>query len=324
MDYSWILYFVLSIIGFGLGFLITRHRDPIDNATLAVIDIITTKKLDETSFRPNDLVKAQSSDENLTEDEIQAILDKLANLGVLKEVKGNWFRLEDPLVFLQPKDIKRAERITKNDNILYGGYSEPFLSNKFLFLIYFIFIATFLIGVLAFLIWEIKDFLGNILPDIGIASGGVASDNILILPFVLFIVAYSYIVVDMLENLIQAYGRERYSLVVGLQSGISYDINLADEFSGIISRGQIRGIDLDISNFQKIYNYFAAVPRGNVTIKTGSKKKVTFVNVPFPRELTYVIKSVMLKSLAWRKRNAKTMMMWRARGGSGVMMSGGK
>jgi hypothetical protein len=320
LDWSWLIYFALTIVGFGVGFLITRHKDPLGENTISVIEIITTRFLDETSFRPRDIVKKQAADSKLTEEEVEKELNKLTKLGVLKESKGMWFRLEDNLVFLQPKDVQRAMRITKNDNLLYGGYSEPFLSNKFFYGIYAIFLGAIVVGFLVYFVVSFREFLGNLLPRLPGSPTGV--ENPLILPFILFFVAFSYVIVDALENVIQAYGRERYSVVVGMQSGISFDMSLADEFSGNIPRGMLRGVDLDISTFQKVYNYFATVPRGNVTVKLGGKKTQTFVNVPFPRELAYVIKSVMLKSLAWRKANAKTLMMWRARN-SGVVVPGG-
>jgi len=66
--------------------------------------------------------------------------------------------------------------------------------------------------------------------------------------------------------------------------------------------------------FQKLLNYFIRVPIGDVVVKVkGQKEPVVFKNMPYPRELFYVIRSIQLGSLGWRKRHARTLMMWRAR-----------
>jgi len=98
-------------------------------------------------------------------------------------------------------------------------------------------------------------------------------------------------------------------------SGISYDKSLADELSGRIQRGKISGVDIQLSPLQKLANYFIDPPIGNVVVKVkGQKKPIIFKNMPYPREMFFVIRSIMLGSLGWRKRHARTLMLWRAKG----------
>jgi len=120
--------------------------------------------------------------------------------------------------------------------------------------------------------------------------------------------------VDFVDNVIKAWAREKFSVVVGALSGISYDLSLADELSGRIRRGQIEDVDLELSLLQKLINYFKRVPVGDVIVKVrGQKEPVRFRNMPFPRELFYVIRSVQLGSIGWRKKYARVLMLWRAK-----------
>lgn len=297
----WIIYYVLALVGGLIGFLISRHLDPMDEQTRNIVSAITTRFLDEKSFKAPDVGKEVNLSVEIVEDK----LDFLARSGVIVKRQGGWYSIQDPLVFLVERDCKRAERITKNDNLLYGGYQEPFLSHKGFFSIYLL-IALFLVFDVFVLFFDpLREILGTIIPPFN------GKNNPAVPSFLLFGTLMAIVVVDVLENIVKAWGRERYSVIVGEASGISYDIGYADEFSGRIPRGAIRQVFLDISPLQKLYNYFAATPRGDVKIKMGSKV-IVFFNMPYPRELFYVIRSIQLKALGWRKKHARTLMMWKA------------
>ncbi|MFX1513604.1 MAG: hypothetical protein ACFFCQ_13555, partial [Promethearchaeota archaeon] len=308
----WFLYYILAMVGFFIGVVISKHLDPMDPLSRMVLDVITTKFLDEKSFKPANVAKIMNIDAHT----VEAKMDNLARNNIIRKTKRGWYRMENPLVFLTERDIMRAERITKNDNLLYGGYQEPFLSHLEFFAIYNVVILALVFDLIAFLELEISgfslyNFLAENLPEGDKING--EWENLTIGPFLLFTFLFSLIIVDALENLIKAYGRERYSVIIGAQSGVSFDTGYADEFSGRVPRGRIRGLSLDISAVQKIWNYVSGVPRGNIKLSVpGRKAPFEFKNMPFPRELFYVVRSIQLKSLGWRKKHARTLMMWRA------------
>jgi len=272
-----------------------------------VIDVIVSNFLDERRFSIGDIEKA-----GVPRDVAERALGKLERAGILiKEAKGQ-YRIKDPLVFLTDQDYQRALRITKDDNILYGAYQNPYLPRLYLLLIYGIFIADLVFVLLTYIShtagWPtpaLSEWVLSILPG---------HREELLVPFLLFLLGMGLIFVDFMDNVIKAWAREKFSVIVGALSGISYDMSLADEFSGRISRGQIEEVDLDVSLLQKLINYFRSVPIGDVIVKVkGKKEPIRFRNMPFPRELFYVIRSVQLGSIGWRKKYAKTLMLWRAR-----------
>jgi len=295
------------IAGFIAFFLLgwkLKGRDPVLEK---VLEIIVSNFLDERKFNISDIEKA-----GLPRDAVKTALDKLERSGVLMKMGGGRYRIRDPLVFLTDRDYERAIRITKDDNILYGAYQNPYLPRLYLLLIYGIFVADLVFVLLAYLShtigWPtpaISDWVIRILPG---------QREELLVPFLLFALGMGLIFVDFVDNVIKAWARERFSVIVGQLSGISYDMALADELSGRIRRGEIESIDLDLSLLQKLINYFRSVPIGDVIVKVrGKKEPVRFRNMPFPRELFYVIRSVQLGSIGWRKKYAKVLMLWRAR-----------
>lgn len=278
-----------------LYFKLTGSKKKVEEVLAAIVENF----LDEKQFTTAKLAEIV----NKSEDELKPILEELKAARVLSGGAHGRYYLVDPLVFLSPKDIERARRITKDDNILYGAYQSPYLANYMLLLIYLVFVAILVfVGLAYFDIFGLGTWLSSVLPP-----GALY-------PFLLFLVGMGIIIVDVLDNIVKAYQRERYSVVVGWYSGISYDVSFADELSGRIPRGAIRDVDINISLLQKILNYFADVPHGDVVVKVRNKKEpIVFRNMPYPRELLYVIRSIQLGSLQWRKRHARTLMMWRAR-----------
>jgi DNA-binding MarR family transcriptional regulator len=265
-----------------------------------VIDAIVSNFLDERKFHINSIVEITG----LSKNKVEAILKRLEARGIVRK-RGNMYQLVDPLVFLTPIDMERARRITKDDNILYGAYQNPYLPRLYFLAMYLIFAAdiAFVISVFFNIFPGLTNWVLKILPE------GVSVNA-----FLLFTLGMGIIFVDALDNIIKSWAREKYSVVVGEKSGISYDKSLADELSGKIRRGAIADVDLQFSLLQKILNYFIRVPVGDVIVRVkGEEKPVVFKNMPYPRELFYVIRSIQLGSLGWRKRYARTLMMWRAR-----------
>lgn len=294
--------------GFAVAFILGWRMKKSDLVLYKVIEAIVDNFLDERRFRVEDLKQIT----NLDEQAIRSALNRLQRAGLLMR-KGDHWHLKDPLVFLTERDYARAIRITKDDNILYGAYQNPYLPRLYLFLIYLIVaidICFVVVTYLSYLIgWPTPDIadwvINRLLPK---------HDPNLLLPFLLFLLGMGVIFVDFVDNIIKAWARERFSVVVGVFSGISYDRSFADELSGRIRRGQIKEVDYDISLFQKIINYFKRVPLGDVKVWVkGQEKPIVFKNMPYPRELYYVIRSIQLGSLQWRKRHAETLMLWRAR-----------
>ena len=59
-------------------------------------------------------------------------------------------------------------------------------------------------------------------------------------------------------------------------------------------------------------NFFGGVPVGDVIVYVrGRKTPIVFRSVPYPRELYYVLRSIQLGSLQWRKKHARTLALWR-------------
>jgi len=141
------LLLALAVIGFAFGFGLRYSFDPVRTRLAGVITAITTHYLDERHFRVNELLK-NSPELNMSEEELESALDELVDRGVLLTKKGGFYVLLDPLLFLTERDIDRATRLTKNDDLLYGGYQHPFLTHMEFFTIYGIFIIALIISAL--------------------------------------------------------------------------------------------------------------------------------------------------------------------------------
>lgn len=329
-QWEWIIP-VSAVIGFVLGLLITIKAQKITGIK-EVIDVITTKYLDERKFKFAELTK----DLKLPDEVTKQALRELERRDVLYRSKEGYYALNDPLVFLSEKDMIRAKRLTKGDNIVYGAYQHPFFSHKEFLVVYFIFIGTLIFSAVVASVQSARDWMETVIK--GWLGSGAGMGDVAI--FLLFLVLIGMVTTDSMENLVSIWSREAFSVIVGEYSGISYDTSYSDEFSGRIGRGVIRRVDLTMTTLQKFMNYFMRVPIGDIIINSGKtqelpqgqeptpKKTKTgkepapkkeapgyiFKNMPFPREMFYILRSIQLKSLGWRKRHARTLMLWRARG----------
>ena len=316
-----VLLLIIPIIGFIVGFMIIWYKQGVKGIN-DVVDAIVTSFLDERGFRLKDLEKKI----DLPEPAITNALNRLAKSGVLTKRQA-WYRLNDPLVFLSEKDMIRASRLTKDDNLLYAAYQNPFLSNIEMLLIYGFVISAGVFAIVVFFVPDSRAWLVGIIQ----AASGSEPTELDIGALLFFIIMIGLILTDISDDLVKIWGRERFQVVVGALSGISYDVSYSDELSGRIMRGGIRSLDLNITGTQKFLNYFLPIPVGNIVISSSNKsyeeQKVSkkpskslkvFKNLPYPREMFYVLRSLQLKSLGWRKRNAKTLMLWRSRGSAMV------
>ncbi len=303
-DLEWIIP-VLALVGFVVGFLITLRRRKISGIG-EVIDTISTSFLDERRFQFKDIVKGTKLPEPVVKNAMKE-LEK--NDIIYRTSQTGWFALNDPLIFLSEKDMIRASRLTKDDNLVYGAYQHPFFSHVELLTVYGIFIGSVIFALVCGFVESARGWLATEV------LGGNDLDAAI---FLLFIILLGMVTTDAIENLISIWARERYSVVIGERSGIAFDTSYSDEYSGRIGRGTIRRVDLEITPIQKFLNYFMRVPIGTIRICCVSKEEggpwIDFKNMPFPREMFFVIRSIQLKSLGWRKRHARTLMLWRARG----------
>ncbi|MBD3228147.1 MAG: hypothetical protein GF329_08155 [Candidatus Lokiarchaeota archaeon] len=306
---------IIPIIGFLIGFIIIWYRQGVKGIN-EVVDAIVNSFLDERGFRQKDLMKKV----DLPEPAVNNALNRLSKTGILTKRRA-WYRLNDPLVFLSEKDMIRASRLTKDDNIIYAAYQNPFLSNIEFLLIYgFLFTAVIFSGI-CFFVPQSYDWLVSVIP-----AGFGTPSRLDVGALLLYIIMVGLILSDISDDLVKIWGRERFQVVVGALSGISYDVSYSDELSGRIMRGAIKNIDIDITGSQKFLNYFLPIPVGNIEVATSTSKKSirsgkgvkVFRNMPYPREMFFVLRSLQLKSLGWRKRNAKTLMLWRSRGSAMV------
>jgi len=284
------------IVGGIIGFLMHRRTDTL---LAKIVDHIMTKYIDERMFRAESIAKELGIDEEI----VRKKLSILEEYGLVHHDPKRGYILADPLVFLTPRDYLKALRITANDNILYGGYQYYYLANPVYFIIQVgILVSAFIFVLMTiFNVYGLKETLRSILPT------EVSPET-----FSLFTLAIAIIFVDALNNLIKVLAREKYSVVVGAKSGISYNRKIGDEFGGNIPRYAIKNIDYDVPLWYKIYNLFGSIPVGNIKVYTSEKKEpVVFKAMPFPRELYNIIKSVKLGALQWRKRYARTIALWR-------------
>lgn len=300
----WILYYVLALVSGIIGFFISRYLDPMDGYTRSILyalkhSDITYYDQSEEVFNVVDICK----EINLSREIVEKRLDFLARSGVIVKRKGEKYSIQKALMFLVERDYQRAKRITKYDNLLYGGYQEPFLSFKGLFSIYFILGLIILFDILVLFLPPWYNVIGTLIPPFN------GLDNPIVFPFLFFTTLMAIVIKDVLENVVKARGRERYSVIVGEASGISFDIGYADEFSGRIPRSAIKQVFLDISLLQKVYNYFAPPPRGVVKIKMDSKI-IVFFNMPYPRELCNVIRNVRLRKNG-RITHTRRLKLWK-------------
>jgi len=290
---------LIAVAAFLVGFfgylLATRGRRSFPEEILdAIIDNFLTR-----SFTAGELAKVLG----MPREEVERALKRLARGGLLSKSR-NRYRLIVPLFFLSHRQYQKALRLTANDEILYGGAQQPFLSNLALLLIYALIPASLIFSIIVLL---------GVFPQLNLALADLFG-YLDVRVFLLFTVVASIVVVDAAENLVKSWAQERFSVVVGAQSGIYYDERYATELSGRIPRGKIREVSYRVNLLQKLLNLFAEIPHGDIIVKVkGRKNPVVFRNMPFPRELFYVIRRVQLKGLGWRKRHARTLMMWRTR-----------
>lgn len=302
-EWEWLIP-VLALIGFVIGFIITLKQQKVPGIG-DVIDTIVIKYLDERGFRLTDLTR----ETQLPDPVVKRAVRELERNDIIFRKKSGWFQLNDPLIFLSEKDLIRASRLTKDDNLVYGGYQHPFFSHVELIGVYGIFIGAIIFSVICMFVGPAKAWMMDVLGTSNEMDLGI---------FLLFIIMLGLMTTDAIENLISIWSRERYSVVIGERSGISFDTSYSDEYSGRIGRGRIRQVDLQITGIQKFMNYFLRVPIGDIHIccvpKDIGGPTIAFKNMPFPREMFFIIRSIQLKSLGWRKRHARTLMLWRAKG----------
>ncbi len=296
-----LIYYVVSLIGGiiagGLFYLSKRKRDPI---LAKVIEHLTNYYLDEKFFS----LKKISEELGLPQQVVEKALVRLEKAGVvLRTSKG--YSLVDPLVFLTPKDYERALRLTKGDNIIYGAYQLFYTSHPLVAIIMWLVILAPLAIFIAVLLG-----VDYVIDSLARISGGRIDPLVLSLLFI----GVGIVLYDLIDNVVKAWNRGKYSVVVGFYSGILYDLHPADELSGRIRRGSVARIDIDMSPIQKINNFFGSTPVGDVRIWLhGKKEPIVFRSMPYPRELFLVIRSVQLGNLAWRKRHARELALWRGR-----------
>lgn len=295
-----IYYVIASIIGaiiFGSVFyMIRRRRDPL---LYRIVEHLINHYLDEKRFS----IKKISEELGLPENLVEKAIVRLEKSGLVMKIKGG-YTLVDPLVFLTPQDYERALRLSGQDNILYGAYQIYYLSHPLFTLAQLLVLVAPLILLFfaAYNMFGFRDVLASYL-------GGV--DPII---FMLFVLAFAILFVDVFNNVLKYYIRERYSVIVGFHAGILYDVSPTDELSGRISRGSIARLDIDVSLSQKLNNLFGATPVGDVKVWVrGRKDPIIFRSLPYPRELFLIMRSIQLGSLQWRKRHARELALWRGR-----------
>ncbi|MCR8433742.1 MAG: hypothetical protein NDP24_05900, partial [Crenarchaeota archaeon] len=113
-----LIYYIISAIGGTVAGLIyylgRKTKDPV---AAKVISILTEQFLDEKMFT----IERVSELSGLPREVVERVIVDLEKTGAVMRT-GKGYSLVDPLVFLTPRDYSRALRLTKSDNIIYGGY----------------------------------------------------------------------------------------------------------------------------------------------------------------------------------------------------------
>lgn len=296
---EWWLFFpglaVVMVVFALIGWFFTRE----DESIKKVLDFMIEQHLDEWEVSKKKIMNGVG----LPSHEVEDALNKLQNRGIMYRGKHG-FALLDPLVFLTRKGYSKARRLTKNDNILYGGYQVPYETNG----IYILSEISF--GLIGLIIIVLTNF--NIF-GFGTFLGSLFGQGIHPLVIAVFIFAMLIVLGDVMNNFVKYWTRERYSVVIGEKSGVSYDLSLADDLSGRIERHALEKVDIDMSMIQKIVSSFKGVPIGNLRIwKEGSDKPISFTNIPYPREAFFIVRGIMLGALEWRKKHAKSISYWKS------------
>ena len=291
---------LVAVVGFAVGFTLAwLFIIKPDEITLKVLDHLVSRYLDERVFSIDKIAKELGMDKRVVEKAIK----KLERAGIVAHLPKRGYFLQDPLVFLSPKDYERALRLTKDDNILYGAYQAPYkVSLTYIIAQLSVVILAVIFSAFAYFnVFGVGDIIRGFLPT-----------NASLELFLLFIIALAIIVADVINNFFRWLTRERYSVIVGFYSGVSYDVSVTDELSGKIPRGAIANVDINVNWIQKLNNFFGGVPVGDVIVYVrGRKTPIVFRSVPYPRELYYVLRSIQLGSLQWRKKHARTLALWR-------------
>lgn len=282
------------MILFGLiGWLLTSGNKTIQK----ILDYMVDHHLDEWEVSKSKIMNGVDA----SKEEAEKALKTLMKKGIMYRGKHG-YALLDPLVFLTNKDYSRARRLTKNDNILFGGYQVPYETNLYYILSE---ISLGVIGVIFLVFTYFNSFgLATYLENLfGVAPLAVA----------LFILAILIVLGDVFNNFIKYWTRERYSVVIGEKSGISYDISLADDLSGRVERHAIDKVDINMSLLQKLVSSFKAVPIGDLRVwEEGADQPIVFNNIPYPREAFFIIRGIQLGALEWRKKHAKNISYWKS------------
>ncbi len=289
---------ILALSSFSFGFLlfylITWRRGEVDNKILeAIVEHHLTR-----SFQTKDIARVTGQDKK----KVESALNQLNRNGIIQR-RGKYYQTINPLFFLSETYYTKSLRFSIDDEILYGGAQNPFLTNYQLVGFYGLVPLSLFFSLIVIL---------GIFPEINLVFSTYFSylDLNLLLAF---LVILSIIIVDAINNLIKSWAQDRNSVIVGVKSGVTFDIEYAAERSGRISRPKLGNVSYQLSLFQRLMNYFSEIPHGDIVIQVkGQKEPMTFRNVPFPIELFYVLRQVQLQSLEWRKRYARTMMEWRA------------
>jgi len=295
-----VYFYIITVIGGVIAslayYLVRKKRDPI---MATVLEHLTRYYLDERFFS----IDKVSEQLQIPKEVVEKAIVKLEKSGIVMRTKRG-HALVDPLVFLTPRDYERALRLTKGDNIIYGAYQLPYITD-----LKYLSVQTFLLlGSFALLIATVFN-IGGINATVQSWARGVDPRI-----FALFVTAICILLVDVIDNLEKIFIRGKYSVIVGVHSGLLYDISMADELSGRISRGSIVKIDIDINWRQKLKNIFGEVPIGDVKIWMRNRKEpIVLRSLPYPRELFMILRSLQLGSLEWRKRYARELALWRGR-----------
>ena len=263
-----------------------------------ILDILVDRYLTR-SFRARDIAVFQ----NKTSKDIEPTLKQLERCGILKK-RGKYYQTINPLFFLSESYYTKSLRFSIDDEVLYAGAQNPCLTNYQLVGFYGLVPLAIIFAVIVIL---------GLFPEVTLFFTTFFS-YFELNALLAFLIIMSIVVVDAINNLIKSWAQERNSVIVGVKSGLTYDVGYATERSGRIRRPKLGEISYQISLFQKFLNFFSEIPHGDIIIQVkGEKQPMTFKNMPFPRELFYVLRQVQLQSLEWRKRYARTMMEWRAK-----------
>ncbi len=207
---------------------------------------------------------------------VDGVVELFTRRGILAETNKGRYRIYNVLNMLTEKHYVEARSVTRNDAILYGAYQVRHITSlRAVFIEYLPIFLGFILGVIVPRLSYVypNSVFSNIIERLNPRGAPLPLRS-------LFVLSLGVLFKDVIDNAVKAYYREKYRVVIGLKSGIRYDLTYDDRLSGNIRRRLIgkSQVDLEQSMIQRMFSRFSSVPVGNIKIRMPAKDAIRAEN----------------------------------------------